>query len=223
MDRPSTAVIIPCHNEAKTLGAVVSRACAFADVFVIDDRSTDASRQVAEAEDATVVASAHPGYDGALDTGLKLALDRNYTFIITLDADGEHDPALVEDFIKALNDGADLVCGRRVRKNRLAEHLAGLIGRLDLGVNDPLCGMKGYSRRLLELYRQSDLPLHVNMTPMMLGVRKGWPIAQVQVTGEVRVDPPRFARALRANMMILKALLLARSDAARWLHEHKAR
>ena len=220
MDRSRPLAVIPCHNEAATLGAVVAGAARFADVLVVDDRSTDDSAAVARAAGAEVIPSLSPGYDGALTTGLTAAAAADRSAVITLDADGEHDPALIPAFAEALAAGADLVCGRRLRKNRAAEHGLGLVARALFGVEDPLCGMKGYSGALVARWRDSGLPLRVNLAPMMLSRLQGRPFAQIPVTGEPRSDAPRFGRALRANLALVDAFLAARAEARLWL-EHQ--
>jgi hypothetical protein len=125
--------------------------------------------------------------------------------VVTMDADGEHDAALVARFKSAFDGGAELVCGYRPRPQRLAEHVVGAIGAAFFGVRDMLCGMKGYSRTALKLYLDSGLPLMVNMTPTLLWRRSGRAHVQIAVTGEQRADAPRFGRALAANLAILRA------------------
>jgi len=203
MVRRPLAVVIPCHNEAATLGHIVAGACRFADVFVVDDRSTDASCEIATANGAVVVASAKPGYDGAIETGLARTFAEGYAFVVTLDADGEHDPACVEAFHLAFEGGAELVCGVRAKPQRAAEHLVAAVGRRLFQIDDLLCGMKGYSRPVLQRYFDSGLSLAINMTPAVLWRRAGGAHAQVAVTGRIRADAPRFGRALRANWQIL--------------------
>jgi len=218
MARRPLAVVIPCHNEAATLGEVVAGACRLADVFVVDDRSTDASREVAIANGANLVPAARPGYDGAIETGLARAFAEGYAFVVTLDADGEHDPACVEAFHLAFQSGAELVCGVRAKPQRAAEHVVAAVGRRLFQIDDLLCGMKGYSRPVLQRYFDSELGLAINMTPAVLWRRAGGAHAQVAITGRVRADAPRFGRALRANWRILRAfqrlLVQTRSRAA---------
>ena len=222
MDRSRPLVVIPCHNEAVTLGPVVATASRWADVLVVDDRSTDHSADVARAAGADVVPSDHPGYDGALTTGLAFAWAQGREAVVTLDADGEHDPDLVPAFTGALAAGAELVCGRRVRRNRLSEHILGLAGEGLMGVADPLCGMKGYSGALLARWFASGLALRVNMAPMMLSRMAGQPFAQVTVTGTPRHDAPRFGRALHANLALLRSFAQARAEARRVLDRQRA-
>jgi hypothetical protein len=128
-----------------------------------------------------------------------------YDFVVTMDADGEHDPALVARFRAAFENGADLICGYRPRPQRAAEYLVGALGAGLFQVRDMLCGMKGYSRPVLQLYFDSGLPLMVNMTPTLLWRRARGAHVQIAVTGEQRPDAPRFGRALAANLTILRA------------------
>jgi len=217
MVRRPLAVVIPCHNEAATLGEVVAGAGRFADVFVVDDRSTDASREVAIANGAVVLASAKPGYDGAIETGLARTFADGYAFIVTVDADGEHDPACVEAFYQAFERGAELVCGVRAKPQRAAEHVVAAVGRRLFQIDDLLCGMKGYSRPVLQRYFESGLGLAINMSPAVVWRRAAGVHAQVAVTGRIRADAPRFGRTLRANWQILRtfqAILVQTSSRA---------
>lgn len=205
MDRPSLAVVIPCHNEAATLEPVLRGAGRHGDLLVVDDRSTDSSALIAKACGARVLSPSRPGYDGALETGLRQAFDDGYAFVVTMDADGEHDPAVIADFARAFAEGAELVCGIRVKPQRAAEYVVAAFGAARFRVRDPLCGMKGYSRAVLGRYFESGLPLSVNMAPALLWRRLGGAYGQVAVTGTPRIDAPRFGRAMRANWAILKA------------------
>lgn len=215
MARSSLAVVIPCHNEATTLGEVVRIAARQADVLVVDDRSTDDSCDVARTNGAKVLQAAAPGYDGALETGLRAALADGYLHAITLDADGEHDPALVATFRAALERGAPLVCGVRQEPQRFAEHIVGHVGQACFGVRDLLCGMKGYSRPVLQRHFDSGLPLLINMSPTVAWQRAGGRFEQITVTGTPRRDTPRFGRRLQANLAILRDFARV-LGAARW-------
>lgn len=205
MERSRLAVVIPCHNEAATLGRVVAGACAHGRVLVVDDRSTDGSREVAQAAGAEVIRAAARGYDGALTTGLKAARARGFDFVATLDADGEHDPAVLAAVLAAFDAGAPLVCGVRPSPQRAAEHLIAAIGRLRFGITDPLCGMKGYSAAVLDAWLASEAPLGVNMAPAVMWRKAGGRFAEVRVEGERRQGSPRFGRALAANIALIKA------------------
>ncbi|HWE31375.1 MAG TPA: glycosyltransferase family 2 protein [Polyangia bacterium] len=88
-------VVVPCYQGAATVGAVVHGArAAGLDVVVVDDGSTDNSGAIGEAAGATVLR--HPGNRGkgaALASGFAWAARHDVDAVLTMDADGQHDPA----------------------------------------------------------------------------------------------------------------------------------
>lgn len=108
--------IIPVYNHAAAIGAVVGKALAFKrPLFVIDDGSTDRNPKALEALSGITVIR-HPvnqGKGAALMTGFAAAAPLA-DWAITLDADGQHDPADALELIKAIPAGArPLIVGRR--------------------------------------------------------------------------------------------------------------
>ena len=107
------SVVIPAYFEEKTIGSVVERCLPFVDeVLVVNDGSTDDTVKVARAAGARVVdLPKNVGVLGATQVGLKEA---SGDIIVTLDADGQHDPAEIPMVIKPIvEDRADLVMGVR--------------------------------------------------------------------------------------------------------------
>lgn len=208
MDRSRLAVIIPAHNEQATIGEIASRASAFGTVFVMDDCSTDETAEVAKAAGATVLTNpTNLGYDRNIDRGLANAMSQDFDAAVTIDADGEHDPDLLETFRRHLIiDKVPLVLGVRPRKARISEKIMGLVISYRYGVTDILCGMKGYR---LELYRENDGFDHcgsIGTELAIASIRRGHRFVEVPVTGRPRIDQPRFGSTLRANMKIFRAL-----------------
>lgn len=108
--------VIPCWNEAATIGEVVQRALRQIPlVWVVDDGSTDATARHAEAAGARVVRWAvNRGKGAALRAGLRAARTRGATWAVTLDGDGQHPPECIPDFLEcARRTGAALVVGNR--------------------------------------------------------------------------------------------------------------
>lgn len=204
MVRSELAIVIPCHNEADTLGAVVKEAVRHGRVFVVDDRSTDGSAKIAADAGATVLAAQGRGYDAALTTGLRHVHAQGFKFAVTIDADGEHDPKLIKTF-RARMTTNPLVLGVRPKKQRIAEAVVGFAALSQFGVADILCGMKGYTRPVLETWIASGAPLNINMTPAVLWRAKGGGFDEIPVTGTPRPGRPRFGRAIGANWAILRA------------------
>ncbi len=154
-----TLALIPAWNEATRIGPVVEAARAHLPVLVVDDGSHDETSAVAEAAGATVVS--HPrnrGKGAALMTGFTWALERGYEAVITLDADGQHDPEEIPKFLAAYEAGAgDLIIGRRdfslapwPRRwsNPTGDRL--LSWALGIPIYDNQNGYRLYSRPLLE-------------------------------------------------------------------------
>lgn len=208
MGRSDLAIVIPCYNEAATLRAVVQGCVGFGDVFLIDDGSTDGSGAIAEAAGATVVPTrGRTGYEQVIEAGLREAYARGYQWVVTIDADGEHDPALVGIYKQLLSkESVGLVAGVRPAPQRLAEWVVCMYCRMRFDIRDVLCGMKGYSREVLRRYFEDGRPNLINTWPLLLWANDGGAFEQVAVTGRRRTDKPRFSSRYRANVAILKML-----------------
>ncbi len=110
----SVLIIIPAHNEEKTIGKVIQEAKKHGKVLVIDDCSSDSTGLIAEDNGATVVRhKINRGLGGALRTGFDEATKQGADIIITMDADGQHNPEDIPRFISTINKGYDFVLGSR--------------------------------------------------------------------------------------------------------------
>src|SRR5437868_6480914 len=94
MPESLVVAVIPAHDEAPRIGRVISGALPSVPVVVVDDGSTDGTGSVVEAAGATVLTQ-HPnqGKGAALRAGFRHALSIGADAVVTLDADGQHDPA----------------------------------------------------------------------------------------------------------------------------------
>jgi glycosyltransferase involved in cell wall biosynthesis len=114
-------VIIPAYNESACIGTVlpaVPRAIAGlrTDTLLVDDGSSDRTSEVAR-EHGVYVARLrkNSGQGSALRVGYRLAREHGARFIVTLDADGQWDPAEIEPLVEPLvRDEADFVLGSRI-------------------------------------------------------------------------------------------------------------
>ena len=152
MARSRLVIVIPAFNEAATIGTVVCAVAAYGTPIVVDDGSSDFTGQLACAAGAVVLS--HPsntGYDSALNSGFARAAEIGCDFVVTMDADGQHDPTFLPAFLEELERGADVVVGVRDKRQRLAEHVFAFVSRNLWGISDPLCGLKGYR---LGIYRE---------------------------------------------------------------------
>jgi hypothetical protein len=114
--KPATVVVIPCLDGAATIGEVVrgARACSLP-VIVVDDGSSDGSGALAEAAGATVLRhAANQGKGAALASGFACAARLGAAAVLTMDADGQHDPAEIPALLAAhAADASALVLGVR--------------------------------------------------------------------------------------------------------------
>lgn len=112
------ACVLPAYQVADTLAGVVAglrRALPRATLIAVDDGSTDATYAVATAAcDAALSFAVNRGKGAALRAGCAEALERGCDAVLTIDADGQHDPAFAPRLVGALAD-ADLVIGARSR------------------------------------------------------------------------------------------------------------
>jgi hypothetical protein len=114
-------VIIPAYQEADNIGAVLSQippqVCGLeVEVLVVVDGSTDGTREISRLHNANVATQViNRGGGTALSVGFDLALQNGTRYVVTMDADGQHDPAEMARLIEPLVNGwADLVIGSRV-------------------------------------------------------------------------------------------------------------
>src|SRR5262245_24318170 len=106
---------IPVYNEERHLPAVLAEVLRHADsVLVVDDGSTDRTPELLTAFPAveTIRHSRNRGYGAGLRTAFQATLDGGYDGLVTLDCDGQHEPARIPDLIERLGD-ADLISGSR--------------------------------------------------------------------------------------------------------------
>ncbi len=152
-------VVIPAYNEADLIGPVVTRARRHLPVLVVDDGSTDATATVAAAAGATVLRQQpNQGKGAALRAGFRHALVAGSEAVITLDADGQHDPDEIPRFLDCYAaTRADLIIGARsFDRMPPVRRLANTLGRFCFSwavgrpIPDNQSGYRLLSRRLLE-------------------------------------------------------------------------
>lgn len=210
MDRSRVGIVIPALNEAATIAEVVHAAGKYGLVIVVDDGSGDETPKLAEEAGAFVVSHTHNrGYDSALNTGFKKAAELDVEMIITLDADGQHDPSLIQRFIDKIDEGADVVIGERSERQRVSENLFAWWTGLRFGIMDPLCGMKAYRRTTYKLLGHFDSYESIGTELMMFAAKNMLIINQIPFEVRARRGESRFGQMLSGNYKILRAMLLS--------------
>ena len=112
----NTWIIVPAYNEATRIGRTLQTLLPlYPNVVVIDDGSTDTTRQVAHEAGAWVLRhEVNSGQGASLQTGLDFALRQGADYLVTFDADGQHDPDDIARMLAPLTKGeADVALGSR--------------------------------------------------------------------------------------------------------------
>ena len=161
----SILVVIPAYNEADHIGQVVTASRRYLPVLVVDDGSTDDTAGLAEKAGAMVLRQVrNQGKGAALRLGFFRAINLGYAAVITLDADGQHDPQEIPQFMQAFADKtADLIIGRRSfnqmpLSRRVANTVGGWLFTWALGrtIPDNQSGYRLLSRRLMQMLLNSQ-------------------------------------------------------------------
>ena len=141
------SAVIPAYNEKGRIARVLTEVRPWVnEILVVDDGSTDGTAEVAQQSGARVIRREHGGYLEAIRAGFAAAAG---DFFVTLDADGEHDPADIPRLLEPLRqDRADLVLGRRPRIARPSERLISWLVRLKVPVSDSGTGFRALRRSL---------------------------------------------------------------------------
>jgi glycosyltransferase involved in cell wall biosynthesis len=111
-------IAIPAYNEETTIATVIRQiqdALPEADVLVVDDGSQDGTREIVRRLAVpTAIHICNLGYGRAIQTAIKYALRQRYQTLITIDADGQHDPAQLRPMLDAFSrEGWDYLIGSR--------------------------------------------------------------------------------------------------------------
>jgi glycosyltransferase involved in cell wall biosynthesis len=207
MDRHRIAIVIPALNEAATIHQVVSSTVQWGIPVVIDDGSSDTTGAQAAAAGAIVVRHAVcGGYDNALNSGFRRASELDCEYVITMDADGQHDPGVLGAFIRALDDGADIVVGIRDRRQRIAEHVFAWVSSFKWSIRDPLCGMKAYRIQTYRELGHFDSYESIGTELALYTAKAGKKVVQLPIKTRDRTDQARFGRRYSANKRIVRAM-----------------
>jgi len=166
--KPFVVVGIPAFNEASMIYRVVNDAQKYANVVVVcDDGSSDKTGVIAKRLGADVVRHRRNlGYGASIKSLFKRAYELNADVLVTLDADGQHNPEEIPNVVKPITEGvADMVIGSRFLETCGTEEMpfyrrlgAQLITKLingssNNGISDAQSGFRAYNRQALERVR----------------------------------------------------------------------
>lgn len=208
-DQPKRVLaVIPAYNEAERIGEVITRTMQHLPVLVVDDGSKDETAGVARLIGAEVIGlTPNRGKGVALMTGFKYAVENHYDAVLTLDADGQHDPAEIPLFLGAFAQGADLVIGQRdFTKMPFPRNYSNAFGTwlfsraLGEYCPDNQSGYRLHSRRMVEASLASEesnfeFEVEIIVRCVNLGYKLAWvPIKTIYAGERSHIKPLRHAR-----------------------------
>lgn len=204
MGRSRLGIVVPARNEEKTIKKVIVSLKKYGDVLVVDDASTDkTSFIIKHLQTKFIKNKINLGYEATVQKGINYLLKKNYKYIATFDADGEHDPKFLLNIKKIKN--FDLLIGKRKKLNRFSEYFFSFIIKLFFGVHDPLSGLKVYNTNILkniQLTNENDFNTHIIFKIKNLNGK----IIHKSLDVKKRKDSSRLGSTFKVNFNIITSL-----------------
>jgi glycosyltransferase involved in cell wall biosynthesis len=226
-DSLEVSVVIPCLNEARSIGNCVEQASVAlkalgvrGEVVVADNGSTDGSVELAEERGARVVHVEIKGYGSALRKGIE---DARGEFVILGDADGSHDFSEVGRFVEKWRQGYEFVNGNRfqgeIKQGAMSWHhrhvgtpiLSSILNLFfRSGAGDINCGMRGMTKELAAHLDFRTNGMEFASESLIKAAKAGARIAEVPITmwPDRRNRPPHL-RTFRDGWRHLRFIMLS--------------
>ena len=180
-------VVIPALNEADCIGEVIAQVRSHhgVDVLVVDDGSSDDTAAIAVLNGASVIrAPLWQGAWGAIQTGIRFAVLHGYSAVVTMDADGQHEPQYLPRLIEAAAQ-ADVVIAACPSRGSRMRHIAWTYFRFLTGLSfdDLTSGFRYYNAHACRLLAKEEATLldYQDIGVLMLLRRAGLRIAEIPV------------------------------------------
>lgn len=198
MGSPEVLVVIPAYNEESRIQGVIAgirEHMPGADILVVDDGSTDQTADVARTAGARVASLPYNlGYGVALQTGFKYAWRQNYSYVVQMDADGQHEAACIPVLLAAAQDPeVDVALGSRwlglakydgplLRK--FGKFFFGFLASAltQLKVTDPTTGFQALTQEVVGFYCTGVYPVdYPDANVIIMLNRAGFRVTEVPV------------------------------------------
>jgi hypothetical protein len=228
---PTVLVGIPAYNEAGTIREVIEATMPHADeVLVVDDGSTDETRQEARTAGAMVLShDENQGYGATLGTIFEYARHCDAAHLVIIDADGQHDVTDIPDLIRTQQEtGVGIVTGSRFSGSSKSEipryrrFGLGVINTLTniglrLGysypsVSDTQCGFRAYNRDAIEsMATAPDIGngMGASLDIIFQAARDGHEIVEVPTRIEYDVEDASTRNPVVHGLSLLSSLFVS--------------
>ena len=210
MERSKIVTVVPAYNEEKTISYITRELKNYSDVIVVDDNSLDNTNNLVKKNNVILVRNnKNLGYEKSLNIGLFKAIELDYDYAITFDADGEHFVSDLEKFIDLIQSGYDLILGNRSYINRFSEKFGKTIFKNKWGIEDPFCGFKAYNLKKVKEFNYFERYNSVGTDLSLSLISKKSKYINVDIKSVKRKGSSKFGNIITGNLKILKSIILS--------------
>jgi len=191
-NRVHVSAVIPAYNEERTIRRVIRGTKHYVDeVVVIDDGSTDNTEKKKKSEGVIVIRNTqNRGYYPSLRLGFQRAKG---DIIVTLDADGQHDPSAIPYLIEPIkNKRVDLVIGVRPCLSTFSERVLTWMTNLCVPIADASSGFRAISRKLLVRMDLATVWSCTCGTFVLEAVNVGGTVLEIPIRTKARIGKRRI-------------------------------
>lgn len=210
MERLKVAIIIPAYNEEKTIQSVIYNLKKYAKLIVVNDASSDNTLKILRKNKNIKVVNnkINLGYEASLNKGFEKAYRMGFNYFITYDADDQFSHKDVGKVINFFEKGYDLIICNRNKFQRYSEYLFSSISNFLYKINDPLCGLKGYSRKVYNSLGYFDKKRSSGTQLMFHAIKKKFNVKKINIRIKNRRDKSRFGSGIKAEIYILRSIVI---------------
>jgi glycosyltransferase involved in cell wall biosynthesis len=216
-------VCIPAYNVSSKIGEIVNRARPYAsEVIVCDDGSGDDTAREAQAAGATVIRHrVNKGYGSAVKTLFRTAKEKNADVMVTLDADGQHDPDQIPNIVEPiLTEGFDIVIGSRFintgGREKVPSYRSFGIKTLTLltkvasyrNITDAQSGFRAYSKAALSQIQLYEDGMAVSAEILLRASEQNLSIKEVPITITYDTEGTSTMNPLSHGATVLRSIIL---------------
>jgi len=205
-------IIIPSFNEKTSLLKILKKIKNKNYVLVMDDCSTDETSKIIQNRKKLRIISnkKNYGYEKNLLKAFRKVINSNFEYVITFDADGEHDFKDIEKIKKYLKiKKPDLLIGTRAKKNRFAESVVGVFFKFFYKLEDPLSGFKAYRiDKLRNVMKEIKNDFYL-VDIIKLFLKKQYKVDSIKINSNIfKKRIARVGSNFKASIKILKCIKL---------------
>ena len=219
-----TLIIIPAYNEenniVNTVNSIINQANLNCDYVVINDGSTDNTLQILIDKNFNFVdLPSNLGIGGAVQTGYKYALYNNYDIAIQFDGDGQHDAKYINQLIKEINQGNDLVIGSRfiqdtsgfksTKIRRIGISILSSLIKLctKKKITDPTSGFRACNKDLIKIFSEDYPNDYPEPDTIVKVLKKNYVIKEIPVIMNERKNGTSSINILKSVYYMIKVCL----------------